>query len=148
MMKRPIFVFTLLFSALCLIAWMGKDSPGKRGIACVEPAAPQIIPLEEQLFGHISDQAVRSSALQFYTFFTQVEMNAIGDLHAARSIYGLPNFAETSGSIYAPPTISNFSVGSNLGFHQGSWGTVPGSKFPDQNTIAQITQRSSANFGH
>jgi hypothetical protein len=147
MMKRPIFVFVYLFSALCLLAWIGKGNSGNRGIACVEPAASAILPLEEQLFGHISDQAVRSSAFQYYAFFTQAEMNAIGDLQAARSIYGLPNFSVASANMYAPPSIVNFSAGSKLGYNQGSWGVLPVST-PAQNTIAAITQRSSRNFAH
>lgn len=148
-MKHPFAVFSLLFlTALSLFAFFPENS-GRRNLAsCEETLAPPSFPMESQLFSHIQDEALKNSTWQYYTFLTQVEMNALQGLESARSMYGLPQMSVGAGAnLYGPPAIVNFSLNSAANY-QGSWGVVPGLQAPESKTIALLPARTSLNFGH
>ncbi len=148
-MKHPFTVFSLLIlTAISLSAFFPENSARRKLASCEESVAPVSFPMESQLFSHIQDEALKKSALQYYTFLTQVEMNAIQGLESARTMYGLPQMSVGVGAnLYAPPTIANFSLSSSSNY-LGSWGQIPGLQAPESNSIALIPQRTSLNFGH
>jgi hypothetical protein len=148
-MKHPFAIFSLyLLTALCLFAFFPKNLGVRKLASCEESLAPASFPMESQLFSHIQDEALKKSALQYYTFLTQIEMNAIQGLESARTMYGLPKMSVGAGvNLYGPPTIVNFSLSSPANY-QGSWGLLPGIQAPESNSIALLPVRSSLNFGH
>lgn len=126
MKNKPYFAFTGIFLFAAAFSLCFPKIDGQRRLAsCVEETVQSPLAFDSQLFSHIEDEALRTSALQYYAFLTQVEMNALKGLDSARTMYGLPSLSVGSASnLYAPPTISNFQLQANP-YHLGSWGVIP-----------------------